>query len=65
VLEVLNEPGSPAEVASRAGVPLPVALVLIDDLVQLGLVAVDEFPVNDDRSDIQLLRKVLEAFHVP
>ncbi len=65
VLDVLIEPGSPAEVAARAGVPLPVALVLIDDLVQLGLVAVDKSPVNNDRSDIQLLRKVLEAFHVP
>lgn len=62
VLDLVTVPLAVAEVAARADVPLPVARVLIADLIELDAVAVDTVSPGD-RPDIKLLRKVLEGLH--
>lgn len=65
ILELLEQPTAAAEMATRAELPLPVAQVLIGDLVESGLVAVDVTPDDNDRPDLQLLQTVLEGLHSP
>jgi hypothetical protein len=60
VLLLSSEPVSVAELAARLRVPVGVAGALIEDLTDMGLVAVTE-PASDQRIDIALLEKVLHG----
>jgi len=58
VAELCAVPQSVAEVSARLGVPLAVARVVVDDLVEQRMVTVQR-GVGDNRPDIGLMKRVL------
>jgi hypothetical protein len=63
ILELCLIPVAVAELASAVGLPLGVVRVLLDDLVQEGLIDVRSAAPRGRVTDRRLLRKVLNGLH--
>lgn len=59
VCELCQEPRSVAEISAYAGLPFGVVKVIVDDLVDLGLIAVGHTQATFDGPSLQLMEKVL------
>lgn len=61
ILAACRLPTPLVEIAGRTRLPLQVARILIGDLVDAGLVAVEPTSTASERPDIQLLERVLNG----
>jgi hypothetical protein len=63
ILDLCRNPITVADLASAIGLPLGVVRVLLDDLVQDGLIEVTAAASRGRVTDAGLLRQVLDALH--